>query len=109
MARQWHIVGYDIRDPKRLRRVARLMEGYGHRIQYSLFCVQASSRQIERLRWELSQVIHEEDHILIVGLCSKCAEGVTEQSGEVRWDIDPPTFQILGGKFKDEALCQADS
>ena len=25
-------------------------------------------RQIERLRWELSQVAQEEDHILIVGV-----------------------------------------
>ncbi|MBN2325943.1 MAG: CRISPR-associated endonuclease Cas2 [Candidatus Omnitrophica bacterium] len=102
MSRQWHIIGYDVCNPKRLRRVARILEGYGQRIQYSLFCVQASVKQIERLRWELSQVVEDEDHILIVGLCSKCSHNVMEQSGSIRWDAEPPSFQIVGGKFKDE-------
>lgn len=106
MSRQWNIVGYDIRDPKRLRKVARTLEGYGYRLQYSLFCVQASERQIERLRWELSQIVHDEDHILIVGLCSNCAKDVQEQSGTIRWDAEPPTFRIIGGHFREESVAE---
>lgn len=103
MKRQWYIIGYDVCDGKRLRKVARIMQGYGHRIQYSLFRLQATEKQIERLRWELSQVVHEDDHILIVGLCSRCAEDVEEQSGMQRWDPEPPAFQIIGGNFKEES------
>ncbi len=102
MSRQWHVIGYDVCNPKRLHKVARILQGYGHRIQYSIFCVQATTRQIERLRWELSQVLDEEDHLLVISLCSHCAQNVTEQSGTVRWNLEPETFQIIGGNFKNQ-------
>ncbi|EMN95623.1 CRISPR-associated endoribonuclease Cas2-like protein, partial [Leptospira interrogans serovar Medanensis str. UT053] len=35
--KHWRLVSYDIREPKRLRRVAKIMEGFGERIQYSVF------------------------------------------------------------------------
>ncbi|MBD3266773.1 CRISPR-associated endonuclease Cas2 [bacterium] len=102
MARQWYLVGYDVCDSKRLRRTAKLLEGYGYRIQYSFFRVLANERQIERLRWELSQILTPEDHLLIIGLCPKCAENVEEQSATIRWEPSPPNFQILGGHFKGD-------
>ncbi len=37
MARIRYLVSYDICDPKRLRRVARALEGFGVRLQYSVF------------------------------------------------------------------------
>jgi CRISPR-associated protein Cas2 len=37
MERSRHLVAYDIRDPKRLRLVARVMRGHGIRMQYSVF------------------------------------------------------------------------
>lgn len=97
MTRQWYLIGYDVRDAKRLRRVAKILKGYGHRVQFSFFKVQAVPRQIERLRWELSKVLEDEDHLLIVGLCPRCAQNVEEQSGDVRWDPEPPNFEIVGG------------
>lgn len=104
MRRKWHIVGYDIRDPKRLRRVSKLLLGYGDRIQYSLFRVLASERQLERLRWELSRITEEEDDLLIVGLCHRCAAGVIEVSEKQTWDADPPNFAVIGGFFKEESV-----
>ncbi|MGI6454162.1 MAG: CRISPR-associated endonuclease Cas2 [bacterium] len=106
MSRQWYLVGYDVCDPKRLRKTARLMEGYGHRIQYSIFQVQATAKQIERLRWELSQILKDEDHLLIIGLCRHCVENVIEHSGNLRWEPVPPTFQIIGGKIRDQRVSE---
>ncbi|MDR0535374.1 MAG: CRISPR-associated endonuclease Cas2, partial [Puniceicoccales bacterium] len=34
--RRRYLVCYDIANPKRLRRVARLLEGFGTRLQYSV-------------------------------------------------------------------------
>jgi CRISPR-associated protein Cas2 len=31
------VVSYDISDDKRRRKVAQIMEGYGYRVQYSVF------------------------------------------------------------------------
>ena len=37
MSRMRYLVSYDISDPKRLRKVARSLEGFGVRLQYSVF------------------------------------------------------------------------
>lgn len=37
MKRRRYLIAYDIRDPKRLREVAKIMRGHGLRMQYSVF------------------------------------------------------------------------
>jgi len=44
MARRRYLVAYDIRDDRRLRSIAGCMEGYGTRIQYSVFVCDCSDR-----------------------------------------------------------------
>ena len=61
--KNWRLVMYDVRDPKRLRKVAKHLEGYGSRIQYSVFRCRLSERQAERLRWELTTILEEEDDL----------------------------------------------
>ena len=74
--KQWYLVAYDIRDPSRLNRTAKHLLGYGSRVQYSLFRCQLNKRQIERLHWELNKILHEEDDLLIIGLCGRCTANV---------------------------------
>jgi CRISPR-associated protein Cas2 len=45
MARRRYLVAYDIRDDRRLRSIAGCMEGYGTRIQYSVFVCDLSDRE----------------------------------------------------------------
>lgn len=54
--RLW-FVAYDIRDPRRLRRVAEICEAQGLRVQYSLFAVLATVRQVRALCAELQACI----------------------------------------------------
>ncbi|VEJ57751.1 CRISPR-associated endonuclease Cas2 [Arachnia propionica] len=35
--RRRYLVAYDIREPGRLRRICKLMEAHGERLQYSVF------------------------------------------------------------------------
>ncbi len=66
---QVFLVGYDIADPKRLRRVYRLMRGFGDHLQYSVFRCVLSPVQRERLFDQLCEEIHHgEDQVLIVPL-----------------------------------------
>ena len=60
MVRKWHLVSYDVRDDARLRRVARLLEGYGERLQHSVFRCRLGTVELERLRWELTRVAFDE-------------------------------------------------
>lgn len=50
MARRRHLIAYDIANPRRLRKVISLMEGYGERLQYSVFLCDLSG--MERAGWE---------------------------------------------------------
>ena len=44
------VVSYDISDDKRRRKVATLMEGYGYRVQYSVFECDLSRKQLGELK-----------------------------------------------------------
>jgi len=94
-SRRWHLVSYDIRDPKRLRRAAKVLSGFGIRIQYSVFTCQLSDRDRERLRWELGKVLAEEDALLIFGICNQCMETLRELDVKGRWPPDLAGYAIV--------------
>lgn len=50
MARRRYLIAYDISDPKRLRRVIKVMEAYGQRLQYSVFLCDLSG--VELMDWQ---------------------------------------------------------
>lgn len=93
--KMWHLVAYDVRDPKRLLKVAKHLKGYGVRLQYSLFRCRLSERQRERLQWELSLLLKPEDDLLIVGLCSHCSERLRKKGGNMDWEPEFSLFEIL--------------
>ena len=65
--RQTFIVSYDIADPKRLRKVYRLMRGWGDHIQLSVFRCELNARELVELRSALVPVInHAHDQVLFV-------------------------------------------
>jgi CRISPR-associated protein Cas2 len=69
MARRRYLVAYDIRDDRRLRTVATCVEGYGYRIQYSVFLCDLSEMEVIEMRGELEQLIKTtEDSVMIVDL-----------------------------------------
>jgi CRISPR-associated protein Cas2 len=67
--RQAYIVSYDVCDPKRLRRVFRIMRGYGDHLQLSVFRCELNDRDLVELRVKLADVIHHErDQVLFVDI-----------------------------------------
>ena len=93
--RHWHLLAYDVRDDQRLRRTAKILEGYGERLQYSVFRCKLSDRQLERLRWELSRQMAEEDSLLIVPLCDSCADRLHAHGPAYEWPEEPPGWVIV--------------
>lgn len=64
-----YLVCYDICDPKRLRQVAKTMESFGTRIQFSVFECPLDDLRLEKLKAALHDVIHHDnDQILFVSL-----------------------------------------
>jgi len=69
MARHRYIITYDISDPKRLRGVARTLEGYGVRLQFSVFECLLDSMRLSKAKTALADIIDlTEDQILFICL-----------------------------------------
>ena len=69
MSRLRYLVSYDISDPKRLRKVARSLEGFGVRLQYSVFECPLDDLRLAKLKAELQDLLnHDEDQVIFVGL-----------------------------------------
>lgn len=92
--KNWYLVAYDIRDDKRLQRVAKTLSGFGSRLQYSLFRCRLSERDAERLRWELSRITRDEDDVLFVGLCAGCLARLRSRAAGGVWAEEPPVVVI---------------
>ena len=69
--RSHYLVAYDISDPKRLRRMFRIMRGYGDPLQLSVFLCYLSDKERVLLTMDISAHInHLEDRVSIVNLGS---------------------------------------
>lgn len=63
------LIAYDIRDGKRLNRVAKTVSSYGWRMQKSIFEVHADRLTILQMQGRLKHIIKDEDSILIIPVC----------------------------------------
>lgn len=67
--RQAYVVTYDVSNPKRLRRVYKIMLGYGEHLQLSVFRCELSKRELVELQSKLNRAIHsDEDQVLFVDI-----------------------------------------
>jgi CRISPR-associated protein Cas2 len=82
------IVAYDIANPKRLAKIAKIMKDYGSRVQKSIFEVSARGGVFNEIRRRVEEVIiPEEDGVKFYPVCEKCA-GTVEIIGQGIF-IDP--------------------
>jgi CRISPR-associated protein Cas2 len=88
-------VSYDIRDDARLRKVARLLESYGERIQYSVFRCRLTGSDEQQLRWKLTRLTKQEDAWLIIPLCGSCVQRISRHSGMAAWPPEPPDYLVV--------------
>lgn len=94
--RQIYVVTYDISDPKRLRRVYKLMLGWGEHLQLSVFQCELTHRELVELRAELAGIIHHtEDQVLFanVGPVEGRGSGAIQSLG--RPYVDPERIAVV--------------
>jgi len=69
------IVAYDIANPRRLQRVAKLMKDYGLRVQKSVFEVETTPPLFREMRRRIEkELVFDEDGGKYFPLCQGCAE-----------------------------------
>lgn len=95
----WLLIAYDITTDdkagrRRLRRVAKVCERYGRRVQKSLFECQGDDKTLQKLRFELLDEIDEKYDSLRIYHMGKEIENKMESFGvdeTIRFD-DPLVF-----------------
>jgi CRISPR-associated protein Cas2 len=93
--KNWYLIAYDIRDPKRWRKAYKLLQGYGETLQYSIFRCWLSQRDREKLRWELEKILAAEDNLLLVGVCDRCVDRLCKCNRPKAWPAAGETHRIL--------------
>ena len=90
------LVVYDVATasqagPKRLRRVAKACEGYGQRVQDSVFECTLDEMQLEKLRKRLQDILNaEEDSLRIYRIMQPRSKYVEEMGRALEHDLHGP-------------------
>ncbi len=67
--RRRYLIAYDIREPRRLRQICKLMEAHGERLQYSVFICDLTKTELIHLRAKSERLMNlSEDSVVIVDL-----------------------------------------
>lgn len=95
MARTNYIVTYDIRDPKRLRKVFKACRDYGQHLQLSVFECDLNGAEKIDFESQLRGLINsEEDQVLFIALGPSESRGerVIAALGQSYIRVDPPCY-----------------
>lgn len=73
------LISYDISDAKRRNKIAKILEGCGYRVQYSVFECELDARQLMKVQRELRPLVKEREweSVRFYSLCAECASRVT--------------------------------
>jgi CRISPR-associated protein Cas2 len=94
--RHTYVVTYDICNPKRLRKVYKLMLGWGDHLQLSVFQCELSHRELVELRVQLDNIIRPtEDQVLFVNLGTVDGRGSDAITSVGRPYVDPERIAIV--------------
>jgi CRISPR-associated protein Cas2 len=75
------VVAYDIPDDRRRLKIAKVLLGYGERVQYSVFECRVTKVEYLRMKEKLDELIEpEEDAVSFYFLCEGC-RGKIERIG----------------------------
>ncbi len=89
------LASYDIHDPKRLSRVAKIMKDYGERVLKSVFECNIGEEQFARMLQRIDRVIDPvEDSVRFIRLCGKCV-GKVEVVGQGEPFVEDEPFLVL--------------
>jgi CRISPR-associated protein Cas2 len=88
-----YLIAYDISDDPRRNRVAKTLESYGDRIQYSVFLVDVRPAKLLRLRAALRQVMDPDGDCALI-----CDLGPLSHGGHRRMEFigHPPAYTSEG-------------
>jgi len=83
------VVCYDIPDDRRRARAGKVLEGFGGRVQKSVFECNLKDEQVKKLKDKLSRVIRDDDSLRYYHLCAQCIARVETVNGPPVEKVQP--------------------
>ncbi len=72
-SRAFYVIAYDIPNDRRRLKIARLLERYGERVQYSVFEMWLTAEEWSRLQKQMERLMDvTEDQVRVYRLCAVC-------------------------------------
>ena len=69
----FYVISYDIPDDRRRNQLAKVLKGFGTRVQYSVFEAHLNRRQFDALKQAVDRLLESsEDSVRYYALCSAC-------------------------------------
>lgn len=93
--KQWYVICYDVTDAGRWRKIYKRLQGYGTRLQYSIFRCRLTKIEIEKLRWELEKDLTAEDRLLILSVCDRCEQKTLGINRPESWRERDKNFDLV--------------
>jgi len=75
------VICYDITDDKRRNRISDILEGFGARVQFSVFECDVKPEHVKKLKERVVKVLKDEDSMRYYYLCGKCITKVEVVNG----------------------------
>ncbi len=91
MPRSLYVLSYDVTNDKRRRRLVKILEAAGRRVQYSVFETMLPAGDLKKLVRAAATELNfkEGDSLRIYRLCAQCAEKINVWGGEkIDWEND---------------------
>jgi CRISPR-associated protein Cas2 len=93
--KKWLII-YDIRDERRLPKVAKVLNEYAVRVQKSVFEFEGNDKSIKRIRYRVKKVIKEdEDFVVYFNICESDWQKRVKYGPAVNEEVEEKAFYIL--------------
>ena len=93
--KRFYLVCYDITDPKRWKKCYKILNGYGQRLQYSVFKCLLTEKQYSELKWKMVRTLEKEDRLLIVPIHPEDTEKIFVLNMEEDWKTERDRFLTL--------------
>jgi CRISPR-associated protein Cas2 len=68
------LITYDIENDKKRKKISDILEGYGTRVNYSVFELEVTDRQFTQIVSYLKNISTKDDNIRIYHICKNCKE-----------------------------------
>ena len=90
------LIAYDIKDDKNRKKLADILGGFGLRVNYSVFELQISKKELNKLLTKIkeNQLFKKSDSIRVYHICNECVSKSFELNSNLYDPFEQESFFV---------------